>query len=123
MQNKAQYDLDRKVAKLSSWSSNGLDKYEYLIREDLVLERIAVEQAKIEYSPLCKIFNKGLDEDNDKREELLKRLKHIETNQKSNSNDKSELSGAKSESNEKTSSSDNDDEALNSFEYLKDNAI
>ena len=35
------------------------------------------EQAKFEYSPLGKIFSKGLDKD-DKKEGLFKRLKNIE---------------------------------------------
>ena len=35
MQNKAQYDLERKAAKISALSSNNLDKYEYLTGEDL----------------------------------------------------------------------------------------
>ena len=33
MQNDAQYDLDRKTAKISAVSSNNLDKYEYLAGE------------------------------------------------------------------------------------------
>ena len=37
-QNKAQYNLDRKIAKISPFSSNDLEKYEYLIGEDLDLE-------------------------------------------------------------------------------------
>ena len=45
--------------------------------EDLGLKPSTVEQAKFEYSPLGKIFNKGLSED-DKKEGLLKRLKNIE---------------------------------------------
>ena len=61
MQNEAQYDLDRKAAKISVFSSNNLDKYEYLTGEDLGLKASTVEQAKFEYSPLSKIFNKGLD--------------------------------------------------------------
>ena len=77
MQNEAQYDLDRKVAKISALSSNNLDKYEYLTGEDLGLKPSTVEQAKFEYSPLGKIFNKGLSED-DKKEGLFKRLKNIE---------------------------------------------
>ena len=36
-----------------------------------------IEQIKFEYSPLSKIFNKGLSED-DKKEGLFKRLKNIE---------------------------------------------
>ena len=77
MQNEAQYDLDRKAAKISALSSNNLDKYEYLTGEDLGLKPSTVEQAKFEYSPLGKIFNKGLDKD-DKKEGLFKRLKNIE---------------------------------------------
>ena len=33
--NQAQYDLDREAAKISALSSKELDKYEYLIGEDL----------------------------------------------------------------------------------------
>ena len=81
MQNEAQYDLDRKAAKISALSSNNLDKYEYLTGEDLGLKPSTVEQAKFEYSPLGKIFNKGLDKD-DQKEGLFKRLKNIENAQK-----------------------------------------
>ena len=45
--------------------------------EDLGLKPSTVEQARFEYSPLGKIFNKGLKEE-DKKEGLLKRLKKIE---------------------------------------------
>ena len=77
MQNEAQYDLDRKTAKISALSSNNLDKYEYLTGEDLGLKPNTVEQAKFEFSPLGKIFNKGLGKD-DKKEGLFKRPKNIE---------------------------------------------
>ena len=77
MQNEAQYDLDRKAAKISALSSNNLDKYEYLTSEYLGLKPSTADQAKFEYSPLGKIFNKGLSED-DKKEGLFKRLKTIE---------------------------------------------
>ena len=89
MQNEAQYDLDRKTAKMSALSSNNLDKYEYLTGENLGLKSSTVEQAKFEYYPLSKIFNKGLDEEEDKKD----------TNQtKSNNNhdDKSNLSSGRS---------------------------
>ena len=56
-QNESQYDLDRKAAKISVLSSNNLDN-------------------KYEYSPLGKMFNKGLSEE-DKREGILKRLENI----------------------------------------------
>ena len=77
MQNEAQYDLHRKAAKISALSSSYFDKYEYLTGEDLVLKPSTIEQTKFEYSPLGKIFNKGLDKD-DKKEGLLKRLESIE---------------------------------------------
>ena len=81
MQNEAQYDLDRKAAKISALSSNNLDKYEYLTGEDLGLKPSTIEQTKFEYSPLGKIFNKGFNKD-DQEEGLLKRLKNIENAQK-----------------------------------------
>ena len=57
-QNEAQYDLDRKAAKICALSSNNLDKYEYLAGEDLGLRPSTVELAKFEYSPLGKVFTK-----------------------------------------------------------------
>ena len=38
MQNEAQYDLDRKTAKISTLSCDNLDKYEYLTGKDLGLK-------------------------------------------------------------------------------------
>ena len=88
MQNEAQYDWDRKAAKISALSSNNLDKYEYLTGEDLGFKPSTIEQAKFEYSPLGKISNKGLDK-NDQKEGLFKRLRNIENakkNQQQNNN-------------------------------------
>ena len=51
--------------------------------EDLGLKPSTIEQAKFEYSPLGKVFNQGLSED-DKKEGLLKRLKNIEDKNKVN---------------------------------------
>ena len=50
MQNEAQCDLDRKAAKISELFSNNLEKYEYLIGEDLGLKPSTIEEAKFEYS-------------------------------------------------------------------------
>ena len=77
MENEGQYELGRKAAKISELSSNNLDKYEYLTGEDLGLKPSTIEQAKFEYSPLGKIFNRELDKD-DQKEGLFKRLKNIE---------------------------------------------
>ena len=76
-QNEAQYDLNRKAAKISALPSRNLDKSQYLTGEDLNYKPSTVEQAKFDYSPLSKLFNKGLKEE-DKKEGLLKRLKNIE---------------------------------------------
>ena len=73
MQKEAQYDLDRKTAKISALSSNNLDKYEYLTGEDLSLKPSTTEQVKFEYSSLGKMLNKGLDKD-DKKEGLFNKL-------------------------------------------------
>ena len=66
-QNKADYDLYRRNAKISALSSGKLDKYEYLTGES----------KRFEYSSLGQVVNKGLDV-NEKQEGLLKRLKNIE---------------------------------------------
>ena len=63
MQSEAQYYLDRKAAKISALSSNNLDKYEELTGEDLRLKPNNIEQTKFEYSPLGKLFNKGLEKE------------------------------------------------------------
>ena len=42
------------------------------------LKRSTIEQTKFEYSPLGKIFTKGLEKEEDKNERLLKRLKNTE---------------------------------------------
>ena len=62
-------------------SSKNFDKYELLVGEDLGLKPNTIEQTKFEYTPLGKIFNKRLSED-DKKEGLLKRLKNIEDENK-----------------------------------------
>ena len=68
--------MDREAAKISALSSNNLDKCELSTGEDLDLKPSTIEQTKFEYSPLGKIFNKGLSED-DKKEGLFKRLENI----------------------------------------------
>ena len=74
--------------------------------EDLGLKPSTVEQAKFEYSPLGKIFNKRLNTDDVKNERPLKRPKNIEKSQSSNNNN---LSNPKSESSEKILVSDDKD--------------
>ena len=73
--NQAQYDLDRLAAKISALSSGELRKYEYLTGEDLGYKPSVVEQAKFEYSPLDRVFNEGLDKDEDKKKRTFKETK------------------------------------------------
>ena len=124
MQNEAQYDLDRKAAKISTLSSNNLDKCEYLTGEDLGLRPNTTEQAKFEYFPLGKIFNKGLDKD-DQKEGLFKRLENIENAQKGlikDDDNKSIYYTPRSEFDDKNKKQQNnniDTKPLNVFNYLK----
>ena len=61
-QTKAQYDLDRKAAKIPAYTSNNLSKYDYLTGEDLWYKPSVVEQARFDYFALSKFLNKGLKE-------------------------------------------------------------
>ena len=59
---KLQYDIDRKFAKISALSSGKIDKYEYLTGEDILPsnQQQIIEQAKFTYSPLGKAFEKQI---------------------------------------------------------------
>ena len=57
--------------------SGDLRRYEYLNGEDLGYKPSETEQAKFDYSPFGKVFNKGLDKD-DQIEGLFKRVRNIE---------------------------------------------
>ena len=84
--NQAQYDLDRLTTKKSPLPSGELRKYKCLTGEDLGYRSSVLEQTKLDYSPLGKTFNKGLDDKDDKKEGFLKWLKNIEKNQNVNNN-------------------------------------
>ena len=47
MQNEAQYDLDRKAAKISALFSNNLDKYENLTGEGLCLKQALLNKRNL----------------------------------------------------------------------------
>ena len=55
---KLQYDINRKAAKIFALSSCKIDKYEYLTGEEILPtnHRQIIEQAKFAYSPLGKSF-------------------------------------------------------------------
>ena len=76
-ENKVQYNLDRQNANVSALSDGELKKYEYLTGEDLGYKPDVLQKSKFGYSPLSKVFNKGLNT-NEKQKVLLKRFKNIE---------------------------------------------
>ena len=47
MQNKAQDDLDKEAAKISTLFSNNLDKYEYLTGEGLCLKQVLLNKRNL----------------------------------------------------------------------------
>ena len=57
---KLQYDINREAAKISTLSSGKLDKYEYLTGEEILPsnQQQIIQQAKFNYSPLGKAFEK-----------------------------------------------------------------
>ena len=77
---KLQYDITRKAAKISALSSNKIGKYEYLTGEEILPsnQKQIIEQAKFTYSPLGKAFEKQIKiiEDQGKKQvEALEGLK------------------------------------------------
>ena len=68
---KLQYDINRKAAKISALSSGKIHKYEYLTGEDILPsnQQQIIEQAKFTYSPLGKAFEKQIKiiEDQEKK--------------------------------------------------------
>ena len=69
--------------------SGELKKYEYLTGENLGYKPSVIEQAKFDYFLLGKVFNKGLDKD-DQKQGLFKRLKNIESKIKGENKKQSE---------------------------------
>ena len=59
---KLQYDINREAAKISALSSGKLDKYEYLTGEEILPsnQQQIIQQAKFNYSPLGKVFEKQI---------------------------------------------------------------
>ena len=83
---KLQYDINREAAKISALSSGKFNKYEYLTGEEVLPsnKQQIIEQAKFEYSPLGKAFEKQLktiEEQGKKQIEALENLKLKEITQ------------------------------------------
>ena len=56
-----QYKINRLNAEISAFSSDDLNKYEFLTRKDLKYKPNALDKARFEFSPLGKAFSTGLD--------------------------------------------------------------
>ena len=74
-----QYKVDRLNAEISAFSSDDLNKYEFLTRKDLKYKLNALDKARFEFSPLGKIFSAGLDKTAQgyQEEGIMKILKDI----------------------------------------------
>ena len=59
MQNEVQYDLDRKAAKTSAFSSNNFDKYECLTGEDLGLYQVLLNKLNLSILRCVNFLIKG----------------------------------------------------------------
>ena len=81
---KAQYNLNREAAKISSWSSGKIHKYEYLTGEDIVPsnQQQILEQAKFTYFPLGKAFEKQIKTIKDQGEKQIDALENLKDTNK-----------------------------------------
>ena len=82
---KLQYDINRKAAEISAWSSGKIDKYEYLTGSEILPsnQQQIIGQAKFTYSPLGKAFEKQIktiEDQGGKRSWSRKRFKTKRTN-------------------------------------------
>ena len=69
-------------AEISTFSSDDLNKYEFLTRKDLNYKPNALDKARFEFSPLGRAFNEGLDKTipNYQEEGVIKIFKEIRDN-------------------------------------------
>ena len=78
---KLQYGINRKVAKISALSSVKIHKYEYVIGEDILAsnQQETIQQARFTYSALGKVFEKQIKTIEDQRKKQLDALNNDET--------------------------------------------
>ena len=81
---KLQYKINRKAAKISALSSGKIDKYEYLTGEEILPsnQKQIIEQAKFIYSPLGKALEKQTKTIEDQGEKQVNALKSLESSDK-----------------------------------------
>ena len=79
---KLQYGINRKAAKISALSSDKIQKYEYLTSEDILpsnLQQI-IEQGRFTYSPLVKTFVKQIKTIEDPGQKQVEALNTLKSN-------------------------------------------
>ena len=81
---KLQYNINRKAAKISALSSGKLHKYEYLAGEDILPsnQQQIIEQRKLTYSPLGKAFDKQIKTIEDQGKKQIDALNTLKSNNK-----------------------------------------
>ena len=81
---KLQYDINRKAAKISALSSGKLDKYEYLTGEEILPtnQQQVIEQVKFTYSPLGKALEKQRKTIEDQGEKQVAALESLKDSDK-----------------------------------------
>ena len=81
---KLQYIINRKAAKISALSSGEIRKYEYLTGEDILPsnQQQIIEQAKFTYSPLGKAFEKQIKTIKDQGEKKVDALNTLKPDNK-----------------------------------------
>ena len=74
-----QYKVDRLNAEISAFSSDDLNKYEFLTKKDLKYKPNALDKARFKFSSLSKTFSTGLDKTAQgyQEEGIIKLLKDI----------------------------------------------
>ena len=81
---KLQYNINRKAAKISALSSGKLHKYEYLTGEDILpsTQQQIIQQTKFTYSPLGKAFDKQIKTFEDQGKKQVDALKTLKSDNK-----------------------------------------
>ena len=81
---KLQYDINRKAAKISALSSGKTDKYEYLTGEEILPsnQKQIIQQAKFNYSPFRKAIEKQIKTIKDQGEKQVAALESLKGSDK-----------------------------------------
>ena len=76
---KLQYNINREAPKISGLSSNKIGKYEYLTGDKILpsKQKQIIEQAKFNYSPLGKAFERQIKTMEDQRQKQVEALKDL----------------------------------------------